>query len=376
MLLFFDDTSEAFLGRVKALAFNILREAFGVQTRRERFEFGGLLVPLEFVVFEGDSKLGFFDRSSYRLGINKKLMLSANEKILKDVITHELAHLFTLLHHGSNVNPHGAEFKLVCQFYGLAPEVQAATLNFSAAMTNEEVMSESVALQSERIISKVKKLLSLASSSNQHESELATLKANQMLRDYNLSKLTLEQKQTPTYLKRVLEAPKRNAKLQAIYEILTTFHVCVVFNQGRGRCALEVCGDRTNVELADYVAAFLDLELDRSWQDAKTNNPELKGALAKNSFFRGLAKGYLAKHKGLTAKESTQGLQAKDRELALLKQDLELHTARAFPKLSKISSRVAREHKDSHQSGMRAGSSLSIRAGLKNNSGATKLLGN
>ncbi len=373
MLLFFDDTSAAFLARVKALAFQILNQTFRVQTRRERFEFAGMLIPLEFVVFEGESKLGFFDSSCYRLGINKKLMLSSSESVLKDIIAHELAHLFTFLHHGPNTSPHGAEFKSVCARYGLAPEVARATLNFSAAIEQEEVMSESVALQSERIISKVKKLLSLASSSNQHESELATLKANQMLRDYNLSKLSLEQKQAPTYLKRVLTAAKRSAKLQAIYEILTTFHVCVVFNQGRGRCALEVCGDRTNVELAEYVAAFLDVELDRSWKDAKRHNPELSGALAKNSFFRGLAKGYLAKHQKLT---TSQKEAPSTRELTLLKKDLELHTARAFPRLSKVSSRPTREHSSSHQTGMKAGSKLSIRAGLKNTAGATKLLGN
>ncbi len=374
MLLFFDDTSEAFLKRVKAIAFEILRETFGVQTRRERFEFAGMLIPIDFVVFEGEAQLGFFDSSCYRLGINKKLMLTASEEVLRDVISHELAHLFTLLHFGPGVGAHGVEFKNVCERYHLSNEVRAATLNFQKAMDHEEVMGEGASLQAQRIIAKVKKLLSLASSSNQHESEVATLKANQLLRDYNLSKLTLEQRNEPTYLKRVLEAPKRNAKLQAIYEILTTFHVSVVFNQGRGKCALEICGDRTNVELADYVAAFLDQELERSWKEAKRADGSLTGALAKNSFFRGLAKGYLQKHAKLS--ESATSSLSNGRSVILLRQDLERHSARAYPRISKVSSRQTREHQSSHQRGMKAGSNLSIRPGLKNSSGATKLIGN
>lgn len=375
MLLFYDDTSEAFLRRVKAIAFEILQSTFRVQTRRERFEFAGMLIPLDFVVFEGDSKLGFFDGSCYRLGINKKLMLSASETILRDVIAHELAHLFTLLHFGPKAGAHGQEFKEVCRRYGLGETVSAATLNFQVASHTEEVMGEQSSLESERIIAKVKKLLSLASSSNQHESELATLKANQMLRDYNLSKLTLEQKRAPTYLKRVLEAPKRNAKMQAIYEILTTFHVCVVFNQGRGKSALEVCGDRTNVELADYVASFLDHELERNWLEAKKRDKRLTGALAKNSFYRGLAKGYLAKHRDLQKEVPESKVTSASKAIVLLSNDLALHTERAFPRLSKVSSRTTREHQSSHQKGMQAGSNLSIRPGLKNSSGAPKLIG-
>lgn len=365
LLFFFDDTSLAFLKRVKSLTFQILAQTFQVQTVRSRFEFRGYLIPLDFVVFEGTQQLGFFDPHGYRLGINKRLMLTMNEGVLSDVIKHELAHLFTRLLYGSEVAAHGEEFKAVCRQYNIPKEVSLATLNLADHLEHEERSP-----QSERLLAKVKKLLSLASSQNEHESELATLKANQILRDYNLSRLELAERDEPTYLKRVLSAKKRNSKLQAIYDILQTFHVQPVFNQSRGQCALEVCGDKTNVELADYIASFLDYELDRGWREAQLKNPALKGALAKNSYFRGLAKGYLARQRKIAAQSESSG-PVSSQALTKLAQDLKHHVRRALPKLSSVATSQVGDHARSHQVGLEAGSNLSIRPGLKSSSEAS-----
>ena len=174
-----------------------------------------------------------------------------------------------------------------------------------------------------------------------------------------MERLSLHDRQEATYLKRTLVVKKRGAKLQAIYDILQTFHVQPVFNQGRGQCALEVCGERTNVELADYIAHFLDHELERLWLETKRQNQELKGALAKNSFYRGVARGYLAKHK-----QTHTTLTSNTKEVLLLKQDLALHTERAYPRLSSVSTNSAREHAGSLQHGFERGSKLNIRPGL------------
>lgn len=59
------------------------------------------------------------------------------------------------------------------------------------------------------------------------------------------------------YVKRVLEATRKQAKHVVIYEILKTFFVSPVFNHGRGVFYLEVIGDKTNVELASMSPTFL-----------------------------------------------------------------------------------------------------------------------
>lgn len=365
LLLFFDDTSSAFLKRVKACATVILKETFQVNLVRSRFEFAGYFIPIEFVVFEGTDKLGFFDPHSYRLGINKKIMLTLNDELLNDIIKHELAHLFAKLHYGLDISPHGKEFKSVCERYNIPSGIAKASINLEEAPAIDAL--------NEKLLVRVKKLLSLASSSNEHESELATLKANQILRDYNLSRLSASEKAGPTYLKRVLVAKKRNSKLQAIYDILVTFHVQPVFNQGKGQCALEVCGDKTNVELADYIAAFLDRELEESWKQTKKKNPSLSGALAKNSFYRGLAKGYLEKQNRID-QEMSSDTQTKKKELILLKNDLSFHVSRALPRLSKVSSSVTSEHSASHLHGKQSGANLHIRPGLTDKKSSGKVL--
>ena len=60
---------------------------------------------------------------------------------------------------------------------------------------------------------------------------------------------------------------------------------------------IEVTGSRTNVELADYVANFLDQELERLFSVYQKEHSDLKGQRAKNSFFKGMAEGYVEKIK-------------------------------------------------------------------------------
>src|SRR5690606_4301308 len=81
-------------------------------------------------------------------------------------------------------------------------------------------------LEAEKVYHKVKNLFKLATSSNRHEAELATLKANQLLIKYNLSHLdALEDDDNLFYVHRLMSQKKKNAKLSAIYEIIKHFMV-------------------------------------------------------------------------------------------------------------------------------------------------------
>ena len=75
--------------------------------------------------------------------------------------------------------------------------------------------------------------------------------------------------------------------MDAIAAILATFFVSIVYNRGKEFIYLEILGSPVNAEIAEYVANVLQGELDRLWKDTP-----LQGAVARNSFFRGLAKGY------------------------------------------------------------------------------------
>ena len=95
-------------------------------------------------------------------------------------------------------------------------------------------------------------------------------------------------------LKRIMKQKKEDSKMRAISHILGTFFVNTVYNRGGDFTYLEILGSAVNVEIAEYVASVLHVELDKLWKQAQQST-HLRGMVAKNSFFLGLAKGYCDK---------------------------------------------------------------------------------
>jgi hypothetical protein len=331
---------------------------------RSRFGYRNMRVPLNIVVFEDATRLGFFDPHSYQVGINKRLMFLAKNDVIKNILRHELAHLITFLEHGRDVAAHGEEFKTVCRKYSFSDQVRMAKANVE--LENDMIEGD---IPSEKLISRVKKLLSLATSDNEHESKLATTKANSLLLKHNLNNLkAVEAEEDVVCVKRVINGKKVTGKHRAIYEILKVFYVSPVFSYGQGSFYLEVIGSRTNVELADYVANFLDLELDNLWKSAQKSNKSLKGISKKNSFMNGVALGHVSKIK------SVQTEIASSRELMLIDKDLKVQTKRVYARLGKSTSKSS-TCRDSQELGKTKGRALQILSALRGKSkGPTKLL--
>jgi len=285
-MFIYDSTSLAFIQKSEVFLKEILSKA-GINVRKSRFEFNNYLYPIHVVVFEG-KEWGHFNPHFLQIGLNRKLIHLAKDSVVRDILQHELAHYLThILFH--DAPSHGKEFHSVCERFGFPKHVSNATLNLE-----EGNLSKEGDIHSERVIEKVKKLLSLAQSSNAHEAELATIKANDLLLRHNLD--YLNNKQEKIYMDRLLVRKRKDSKISAIYSILKHFIVKTVIAQGRNSCCLEVSGLLTNVKLAGYVSHFLDKELDYLWEEAKKAH-HLQGVKAKNSFFLGIAAGFDQKMK-------------------------------------------------------------------------------
>jgi predicted metal-dependent hydrolase len=358
-MFIYDSTSLAFIQRTEKLVREIL-QTMGFRVQRNRFFWNNYLYPIRVVVFEGN-ELGHFNAPFYQIGLNRKLIYSAKDSVLRDILCHELAHYITFLKFGE-VLPHGNEFKAVCKEFGFSPEISSATINLLTANENKEGD-----LQSERVIEKVKKLLQLAHSSNVHEAELATLKANELLLRHNLDQVSAEN-ETVIYLERVLIRSRKDTKLTAIYDILRHFIVRPVISQGKGQCCIEVSGTLTNVKLAHYVAEFLDRELDHLWELAKKEFG-LTGLRAKNSFFIGVAKGFDDKMKLSKSALSTDD----KRSLVLVEQRLDEATASIYRRLSQSYSNTQIDEA-ARGRGVESGRNLTIRKGVEKSSGKTLYL--
>lgn len=346
-MLIFDNTTIAFIRKAERFTKEILTEA-GISVKTSRFEIGGYLYPIHLVVFEG-KEWGHFNAPYFQIGLNRKLIYLAKDSVVRDIIKHELAHYLTSILYKDCEAAHGKEFHEVCARFGFPSEVAKATMDLDQSNENKEGD-----LRSERVLEKVKKLLQLAQSSNAHEAELATLKANELLLRHNLDYVQ-EEKEESIYLDRILVQSRKDAKLMAIYEILKHFIVKPVISMGKNTCCLEVSGTLTNVKLAGYVANFLSQELEHLWLEARKEHG-LTGLREKNSFFIGVAQGFEEK-----MKRSKEAMKPEDKKaLVLVEKKLAVNTQIIYRRLSHSRSDSRVDHR-ANQFGKEKGKNLTIR---------------
>lgn len=280
--------------------------------------------PIKVVIYNNKSMLGYFDPHFYELGFHECLMHSS-QKQLHDIIRHEIAHYITFINYGDKVQSHGMEFKTFCQKMLWSEEVSKATycLDGGISASNPEESS---------VFRKIQKLMALTNSSNKNEAEQAMIKSQQLLLKHHIeSKYIEEELEEKLFLKRILKQKKENAKMRCIATILETFFINVIYVRTGDFTCLEILGNAVNIEIAEHVAAVLHGELDNLWNAAK-QQANLKGMIAKNSFFLGLAKGYCNKINALKREYNN------DTTHALLVIEKKLLDARSmvYPKLSSI----------------------------------------
>jgi hypothetical protein len=358
-MIVYSKTIHAFTKKWEAEAKKILSNEMGLTVRRTRFEYKRYLYPIHLVVIQSRTYLGSFDAKNFQIALNESLLYESKDSVIRDILRHELAHYICHLKYGDDSSMHGENFQRICQEAGWKKNISMASMNL--VFENENRVGE---LANEKILMKVKKLLTLSNSPNTHEAELATLKANEILLKYNIENLNIDDDKK-YYVKEVMQAKRKNATMDTVYSILSHFMVRPIFKPKEKGLALEVTGTLDNVELADYIASFLCEKLPLLWKESG-----LKGLRAKNSFYAGIAHGYNDKMQGIET-----AIQRKySQELVLIHQHLDLAFNSLYGKTRSVSSSSRTDYK-SFSSGREKGKTLNINKAMKNKSSQILLLG-
>jgi predicted SprT family Zn-dependent metalloprotease len=358
-----------FLKRISLFAHKIMREEMKISFSRKYFFYENQYHYLHFACFEDKKTLAYFEASSKLIAVSKNLMFEAKDSVIKDILRHELAHYIAHILYPRATEIHGVEFRSVCRQFGWDHD---SVLRAKMNVQNENERKEGE-LQKERIINKIEKMLALAKSSNPHEAMLAASKVNDLLYKHNLQSYLAHkmasseaqagqaEEEMVAYNERVIEAPKRNTKMIAISSILKEFFVYPVTSRGEGVTYLEVTGSKENVEMAVYMGKFLEREFEFLWDQERLQNRYLKGKVAKNSFFTGLASGYIQKIK--ETRRTTPP--SKEQKLALVKIEnaLDAMVKLIYGGLSSIHSQAS-YCSASHQLGLQRGKEMNINKGL------------
>lgn len=352
-----------FVHDIKYAAKTILSKEICVKVARDRFydHQHKASYPIKIVIYNNKSMLGYFDPHFYELGFHQCLM-HVSTKQLHDIIRHELAHYLAWINYGNTIQSHGTEFRTFCQQMGWGEDVYKATCCLDGA-------GETLDLEESSVLRKVQKLMALAGSSNKNESEQAMIKSQQLLLKHNIeSKYLGGEEEEKICLKRIMKQKKENAKMRAIANILETFFVSTVYCRTGEFTYLEILGNEVNVEIAEYVSTVLCSEMDNLWLQARLQ-ANLKGQIAKNSFFLGLAKGYCNKISALKKdynSETKNGLIALEKQLINAKEMV-------YERLS-YSSRRSSHCSESSAVGERMGRQLNINPALNRASNKSTVL--
>jgi hypothetical protein len=210
------------------------------------------------------SRLGAWLRESRTIVLSRRLLGEYGWGTVVEVLKHEMAHQFVDEVLGRcDAATHGPAFRQVCEDRA----IDARAAGRPAAGTPP-------AGARERVLERVARLLALAESPNEHESRAAAAAAQRLMLKYNLETVRAgaQQEYGFRHVGRVLGRTDEAHRLLA--HILTEH--CFVeaiwvpvwrAAEGRRGVALELCGSAANLELAEYVHAFLEGTAERLWLD-------------------------------------------------------------------------------------------------------------
>lgn len=236
----------------------------------------------------------------------------------------------------------------------------------------------------EAILSRIQKLLALATSDNVNEAELAASKAQELLLEHNISEDELNSFSSEKN-ERVIEirTKGKNARNRsnwsiALADIVARANLCSIITSGAG---LIWIGKKTNLEVAQYIFDNLVNDLTRiadlehyKYKQTTPHYAQIHGKTWKNSFYYG-ANQSIRERLNTNLEQLTASRE--DMNALVVRNDIELkeYIQKQYPYLSYNSHRFNRD-RSGFAAGQAAGRSVSFRTGIgAGGSSGPKLLG-
>jgi hypothetical protein len=306
---------------------------------------------------KGESRLGYWAKRERIISISEDTILTKPWYKVLMVLQHEMAHQFIdEVMNCPESQPHGELFKSVCTKFGIEQE--------------DETEIQQLAKESP-VIDKIRKLLSLAQSSNVNEAENAMKLANELMLKWNVKHIVQSKKRKFKYIQ--LGLPGNVSLLKKmISQILTDFFFVETIwvnsynaNSMKNGRVLEVCGNSENLEIASYVYDYLNTVAQIQWSEYKIMN---KGANRSNYQY-GLMLGFHEKLK------DQQEINHEEKSLIWMGDPLlDEYFRKRHPRVRKMGSSSLRRHEQSLNDGLTDGKKIVISKGIVQNENKGRFL--
>ena len=275
-----------------ALEAALLRELRACFDWENHARFRNRLVPPVFALSDSAARLGQWLHATRTIELSRALVVERPWLEVLGVLQHEMAHQFVDEVLGiRDESAHGETFQRVCAERGIDARAAGAPAPVDAAG----------AADVDRVLDRIRKLLALAGSSNQHEAELAMRKAHELMLRHNVEAAAARSERS--FEVRQLGDPLRRAtRVEAdIVALLTQFFFVKVIRVpvymprlGRPGSVYEIVGTHANVEMASHVYAFLLATAERLWS-ANRHDTRVRSGRDRLAYQAGVVGGFREK---------------------------------------------------------------------------------
>lgn len=257
---------------------------------------------------------GKWDPLTRTIWLSRNLIYKHSWFHVLGVMRHEMAHQYVdeIMENDNRVPirpPHGEKFQEACAILGV-PDVFARATS-CLQQNNLDWRLQPIDSRESQLLEKIRKLLSLANSSNEHEAVLAMNKVRELYAKYHLDSPELKRAEFfhlifPLNRKRIQSYEWRMASL-----LINHFFVKVIagnmfdIKKQTYMKVFEIIGTRENVLMAEYVYNFLRLQVEQlvegHFDKQATKLPRAR--VGRNSYRLGVLAGFSQK---LTELETTK----------------------------------------------------------------------
>jgi len=343
-----------------------------------------------FRISESRGTLGSWHLQTRTISISSSLINGYSWDAVINVLKHEMAHQYVHEHMcREEEQPHGQSFAAACEKLGVLFPFNTSTGDTPKVFTADR--QHGLDPEYNRKVNKVRKMLSLAGSTNKYEAESAMSKANSLIRKYNLERLDKIESSRYSYeiintrKKRLHIVERRIASLLMDY-----FYVDIVYSELfdpqmlEFHKTIELLGTVENVAFARHAYDFLKQRVEYLWHSFRKEF-QVPGKLRK-TYILGLLQGVREKLANDEKKASMPDKIAADLgrnktvSALVVASDpgLSDFTTQRFPRLRKVQYRSSGIYcADTYTAGKAEGKKITIHKTVKHEAGNLgRLLGN
>jgi hypothetical protein len=265
------------------------------------YKYSLLLQAPIFGISESNTQWGSWRAETREIRISSNLIRKYSWDITLQVLKHEIAHQICSEIFKDQTGGHGANFIKACELLGLSKRFHHSSCDFCQNTKGPESEGSRVDMPCSNIIIRIRKLLALAESANEHESTLAMKMASKLLKKYNLQHLDEDEQGNYTFSIINLKRKRIEEYQRRIIVILTRFFyvqaICSsLYDPLRDDIykTFEIFGKQDNIQIAEYCYHFLEQKLFSLW---KRNTLKWNGnkKILRNSYYLGLLQGFSEK---------------------------------------------------------------------------------